>query len=79
MVNEYEAILGIFLIMGLIYFFIWRRSKIIGGIALIMSNLALLVPYGGTDYEMIAWIAVMCSMTATVVEFGYAKMGHTRS
>lgn len=79
MINEIEALLGILIVVIIIYFFIWSKSKIIGSIALILTSLSLLVPFEGTNYEMIAWMAIMASFTSAVIQIAIQKTGKTTS
>lgn len=78
-INEIEALLGILIVIIIIYFFLWRRSKLVGSLALLLSSFALLVPFGGTDYELIAWIGIGASLTGLIAEFAFAKAGATQS
>lgn len=74
MINDTEALLGYLIIVILIYFFLWRRSKIIGGGTLFISSFVLLIPFGGTDYEIMAWIGIFSTLIVLVAEFAYAKL-----
>ena len=79
MINEIEALFGLLIGIILNYFYIYRRSKVIGGFSLIFISLMSLVIFGGTDYEGIAWVIIGLSLIATVLEFAHAKMGATTS
>lgn len=79
MINELEALLGVLIIIIMIYFFLWRRSKIVGSFTLLFASLSLLIPFGGTDYEMIAWIGIGVCLVTVVAEFAFGKMGKTES
>lgn len=74
MIGDMEALMGFLLILIIIYFFLWRRSKIIGAGTLFITSFVLLIPFGGGDYEMVAWIAIFSSLIVVVAEFAYAKL-----
>lgn len=79
MISEMDALIGMFLVIVIIYFFIMKRSKIIGALALLLTSLSSLIIYGGTDHEMIAWFMIITCFTVAVLEFAFGKMGETKS
>lgn len=79
MINEIEALLGVLILIIIIYFFIWQRSKIIGGMGLLFAGLSTIPIFGGTDFELISWSIIFACLVAIILGIAHQQLAKVTS